>query len=140
MRATRPPNRGQRPSLPSDPLTVGRRDCMHVMHGPSLSVVVLHGVDLADEVRGDRPRLDTGLAVAGVDQGDTGTVDAGDGASREFGDVAEHFDHTTGAGHDPGNPGQPGVQVQLVGLELGGGQLRQPAAVYARAGRRTRPW
>ncbi len=37
MRATRPPKRGQRRSLPSEPLTAGRLDCMQVMHGPSSS-------------------------------------------------------------------------------------------------------
>lgn len=33
--ATRPPKCGHRLSLPSDPLIVGRPDCIHVMHGPS---------------------------------------------------------------------------------------------------------
>ena len=35
IRATRPPKCGQRLSLPSGPLTVARRDCIQVMHGPS---------------------------------------------------------------------------------------------------------
>ena len=114
---------------------------MHVMHGPSVSSSYCTVSISRMKSAVDRPRLDAGRRRAEVsDQGDTGTVDAGDGPHREFGDVTEHFDHAAGAGHDPGDPGQPGMQVHVVGLELGARTVPAPPAACARAGRRNRPW
>ena len=56
IRATRPPKRGQRLSLPSDPLTGAPG--LHARDARSLlEQLVLDGVDVADELCRSRPRL-----------------------------------------------------------------------------------
>ena len=48
IRATRPPKCGQRPSLPSDPLTVGPPRLHARDAGPLVQFLVLNGVDVVE--------------------------------------------------------------------------------------------
>ena len=96
---------------------------MHVMHGPSCRSSVLDGVDLVDESRCGSSSLQCRLAFARVDQRDSGTVDTGNGMGGELRHLAQQLDHAARAGHDPGHPAQPGIQVDFVRFPLGGGQF-----------------
>ncbi len=88
-----------------------------------MQLVVLDGVDLVDEFRCGGSLLDRRCAFTGVDQRNSGTVDPGNGMGSELGDLAQQLEHAAGAGHDPGQPAQPGIQVDFVRFPLGGGQL-----------------
>ena len=77
-----------------------------------------------DELRGGGPRLHARHAFVRLYQGNPGPVDAGNGLRRELRHVAEQIDHPAGAGHEPGHPAQPGMQIDVIGLQLRGAQLR----------------
>ena len=96
---------------------------MHVMHGPSLHIQVLNLVDLLGRTPPWRPTPRPRCGLARVDQRDAGTVDTGNGLMCELGHIAEHCDHAASACHDPGYPGQRGIQVDLVRFALRGGQI-----------------
>ena len=81
-----------------------------------------------------------GASSLRLDQRHARTVDTGNGLRRELRHVAEQIDHPAGAGHQAGHPSQPRVQVDLVGLQLCGGQLRTALVSGDRAARRSQPW
>jgi hypothetical protein len=88
-----------------------------------MQLVVLDGVDLVDEFRCGGSRLECRSAFTRVDQRNSGTVDPGNSMGSELGDLAQQLEHAAGAGHDPGQPAQPGVQVDFVRFPLGVGQF-----------------
>ena len=88
-----------------------------------MQLAVLDGIDLVDEFRCGGSCLECRTAFARVDQRNAGTVDPGNGMGSELGDLAQQLEHSTGAGHHPGQPAQPGRQVEFVRIPLGSGQF-----------------
>ena len=89
-----------------------------------MQLVVLDSVDLVDEFRCGGSLMECRSALIPVDQPNSGTVNPGNGMGRKLGDLAQQLEHAAGAGHHPGQPAQPGLQVDFVRFPLGGGQLR----------------
>ena len=91
---------------------------MHVMHGPSLSSSywtvsisrTKSAVPAHAWMRGALPH--------GSISGDARAVDARDGVHRELRDVAEQIDHAASTGHAPATAPEPGMQVDVIGLQL----------------------
>ena len=86
-----------------------------------MQLLVLDSIDLVNEFRCGRSSLQCRSAFTGVDQRNPGTVDPWNGMSGELGDLAEQLEHAAGVGHHPGQPPQPGVQVDFIRFPLGVG-------------------
>jgi hypothetical protein len=89
-----------------------------------MQLAVLDGVDLVDDFRCGGGVLERCSAFIRIDQRNSGTVDPGNGMGSELGNLAQQLEHAAPAGHDPGQPAQPGTQVEFVRFPLGGGQFR----------------
>ena len=61
-------------------------------------------MNFVDESRCGRSSVKFREFFSRVDQCDTGTVDTGNGASGELGDLAQQVFSAAGAGHQPGQP------------------------------------
>jgi len=119
--ANRPPKRGQRPSLPSDPLTVfgGARGALQVMHGPSWRSprTGRRSIDRERIARWARHGLNAGIAVLQNHtkrDGPRRRRGGSPGPAKTPANVAEvRFKSTQrGAGHQPCKRSPAGVQIR----------------------------
>jgi hypothetical protein len=88
-----------------------------------MQLVVLNNVDLVDEFCCGGSLLERRYALIRVKQANSGTVDPGNDTGSELGNLAQQLEHAAGVGHHPGQPEQPGMQVEFIRFPLGGGQL-----------------